>query len=138
MACQQERDGGRVLQKDDVNVGPSKHLRPDHVLPHLGIVFGLKETAMAAILIEMSCLKKQGKKIVMICQGWEGLQSEIKVNSMEVTQSCLDGKDYWYIHLGFPGKNPAQIWSSYKESPRRVHPPTLIDSQKTLTLSQSS
>jgi hypothetical protein len=122
----------RVLQKDDVNVGPSKHLQPDDVLPHLGIVFGLKETAMAAILIEMSCLKKRGKKFVMNCQGWEDLQSEFKVNSMEVTQSRLDGKDYWYIRLGFPGKNPAQIWSSYKESPRQVHPPTLIDSRKTL------
>jgi hypothetical protein len=87
---------------------------------------------MAAIMIEMSCFKKQGKEFVMNRQGWDDLQSELKVSSMEVTQSCLDGKDYWYICLGFPGKNPAQIWSSYKELPRQVQPPTLIDSWKTL------
>jgi hypothetical protein len=55
---------------------------------------------MAAILIEMSCLNKRGKECVMDRQGWEDLQSEFKVNSMEVTQSHLDGKDYWYIRLG--------------------------------------
>jgi hypothetical protein len=107
-------------------------MHPDCIMPHLGTLFSLEESAMLAMLCQMGCYHKKGKGFAFRRDGWDNLASEFKIPliSWEIATYKL-GKysSCHYIKVGNISMTPQKIYAKFKASPKEYHTPSLSTPQ---------
>jgi hypothetical protein len=118
---------------DSGNKGaPNDSMHPDCIMPQLGTLFSLEESAMLAMLCQMGCYFKKGKGFAFRRDGWDNLASEFKIPliSWEIATYKL-GKysSCHYIKVGNVSMTPQKIYAKFKASPKEYHTPSLSTPQ---------
>jgi hypothetical protein len=111
---------------------PDDSVHPDGIMPQLGVLFSLDESAMLAILYQMGCYAKKGDAFIAHNNGWENLVSEFKIppTSLEI-QSLKIGKypRSYYIKIGNVSMAPVKIYAKFNANPKEYHTPSVSTQQ---------
>jgi hypothetical protein len=127
---------------DSGNEGaPHDSTHPDFIMPQLGALFSLEESAMLVMLRQMGCYSnssnknynKKGTGYALRREGWDNLASEFKIPliSWEIAAYKLGKhcKQCYYIKVGNISMNPQQIYAKYKSNPKEFHTPSVATPQ---------
>jgi hypothetical protein len=70
---------------------PKSTKHPDGIMPQLGSLFFLEESAILAMLHQIGCYRMKGEKFVFNLKGWENLRYKFRVpSSSRKISGCLE------------------------------------------------
>jgi hypothetical protein len=116
-------------------------LHPDGIMPQLGPLFFLEESAMLAMLHQMGCYEMKGKMSVFNKKGWDNLASEFKIppTSWEIGTCRLGPVSAvtHYIKIGSNSMKPQEIYKNYKKAPKAYRTPSVSTRQSKKLVAES-
>jgi hypothetical protein len=114
---------------------------PDGIMPQLGALFFLDESAMLAMLQEMGCYNRSGNGFEFNKTGWENLVSEFKIppRSFEISvwRCGKGGPKNNYIKICNTSKKPQDIYKEYLKDPKGFHTPSVSTRQTRKRVAES-
>jgi hypothetical protein len=115
------------------NVLKNDNLHPDGIMPQLGALFFLEESAMLAMLHQMGCYEMKGKAFIFSKKGWDNLASEFRIapTSWEIATCRLGPVTAvtHYIKIGNISTSPKDIYKNYRDEPKVYQTPSVSTRQ---------
>jgi hypothetical protein len=116
---------------------PNDSMHPDCIMPQLGALFSLEESAMAAMLRQMGFYhntnyNKMGKGFAFKREGWDNLAAEFKIPLISwelATYKLCNHSRCHYIKIGNISMNPQQIYAKFKANPKEYRIPSVATPQ---------